>query len=194
MGRRRLDSVRLSCGITKSAAQKLDRVFDQIFFAGRRGWQDPKFKGCGTKRQWIKPVGRKPVGLVMSLLITKTTAELWEEIIELVQPRLHTEHADRDAPLHWNIARFGGGFVKPEEDSEAETAQPPIKKPLKGVRPANGRFYAAIRVKGKRVSLGLFKTVEQAAQAYDRAALEHFGRKARLNFSKSPEEIFNRST
>jgi DNA-binding transcriptional regulator YiaG len=44
------------------------------------------------------------------------------------------------------------------------------------------RWRARITIDGKRVNLGLFATEEEAAQAYDRAAVEAFGEWARINF------------
>lgn len=58
--------------------------------------------------------------------------------------------------------------------------------PYKGVfavRPLNRRWAAQIIVSRKRISLGSFSTPEAAAREYDRAALEHFGEFAALNFT-----------
>jgi hypothetical protein len=44
-----------------------------------------------------------------------------------------------------------------------------------------GKWYAQIQVDGKRTYLGLFTILEDAARAYDTAALEHYGEFARLN-------------
>lgn len=41
--------------------------------------------------------------------------------------------------------------------------------------PEKGRWRAAINVNGKRFRLGRFDTVEEASEAYERAAKEHFG-------------------
>jgi len=44
-----------------------------------------------------------------------------------------------------------------------------------------GRWRAQIRVGEAQVHLGYFSTPEEAARAYDLAALEHFGARARVN-------------
>lgn len=46
------------------------------------------------------------------------------------------------------------------------------------------RFIARITVNGKRLHLGSFINESAAAKAYDKAALEHFGQFAYLNFPK----------
>lgn len=48
----------------------------------------------------------------------------------------------------------------------------------------SGAWQASIRVDGKLIFLGRFSTAEEAARAYDAAALKYFGRFARLNFSE----------
>lgn len=49
----------------------------------------------------------------------------------------------------------------------------------------SNRWYAQLRVDGRRIHIGAFPTPEDAARAYDEAALRHHGEFARLNF---PEE------
>lgn len=54
---------------------------------------------------------------------------------------------------------------------------------FKGIYQSYGsRFRAEVRVHGVRQYLGCFATAAEAAQAYDAAALHHFGEFARLNF------------
>ncbi len=55
---------------------------------------------------------------------------------------------------------------------------------FRGVGRANkaGRFPASIWIRGTQKYLGTFDTQDEAGAAYDRAALEHFGEFARLNF------------
>ncbi len=61
----------------------------------------------------------------------------------------------------------------------------PAKSNLSGYRGVswNRGWFARINVEDKTIHLGRFKTKEQAAKAYDRAALQYFGAFAgKLNF------------
>jgi hypothetical protein len=53
---------------------------------------------------------------------------------------------------------------------------------------AKDYWIATIRVDGKSVRLGRYDTPEDAARAYDRAALKHFGQFANINFPDSSEK------
>ena len=57
----------------------------------------------------------------------------------------------------------------------------------KGVRQSRDKWSAQITVAGKLLHLGVFDTQEDAARAYDSAAVEHFGVFARGNFIRAPE-------
>jgi hypothetical protein len=50
---------------------------------------------------------------------------------------------------------------------------------VKGVYKRKNRYIASIRVNGKLIGLGYFKTVEEASKAYENAANRHFGEFAR---------------
>lgn len=52
---------------------------------------------------------------------------------------------------------------------------------FKGICLTRGRFQAVIFKNKQRMHLGTFDTPEEAALAYDRAAIEHFGEFARVN-------------
>jgi len=56
--------------------------------------------------------------------------------------------------------------------------------PFKGVgwKKTTRRWYAAIKAEGRSIHLGYFGSEDAAARAYDKAALQHFGEFARLNF------------
>lgn len=62
------------------------------------------------------------------------------------------------------------------------------KSGFKGVHNGQGKdelspkWTATIWLSGQSVHLGRFKTKEEAAAAYDKAAMQHFGEFARLNF------------
>jgi hypothetical protein len=58
-----------------------------------------------------------------------------------------------------------------------------VKHPFKGVMLLpSGNWMAQIVFKGVHYSLGTFLTIEQAASAYDKKAIEFFGEFAKTNF------------
>lgn len=61
---------------------------------------------------------------------------------------------------------------------------------IKGVYFRDGRFRAFIQVDGRQLALGAFTCPKQAARAYDKAAAEHYGEFARLNFSPDRDWLF----
>jgi len=70
--------------------------------------------------------------------------------------------------------------------SRATTIQRQAKKPdrtsqYKGVSKKGPYWYAVIRTNGKSLHLGLFPTEDEAALAYNQAALSQYGPAARLN-------------
>lgn len=53
---------------------------------------------------------------------------------------------------------------------------------FKGIAKEGRKYWARIRVEGKALYLGIYETDIEAAQAYDKAARQHFGEFARTNF------------
>lgn len=62
------------------------------------------------------------------------------------------------------------------------------KSGYRGVHQVNHRYKAIISIDNRPRHLGYFDTAQEAAQAYDKAALEHFGEFATLNFPSAVEE------
>lgn len=54
--------------------------------------------------------------------------------------------------------------------------------------PGRTGWWVTLRVRGKKVYVGHYTTEEEAALAYDRAALLHFGEYARLNFHETARQ------
>jgi len=59
---------------------------------------------------------------------------------------------------------------------------------VKGVRPRYGGFSARISFNNKQIYLGSYKTLEEAADAYDDAAKKYFGDYAKLNNLKKENQ------
>lgn len=53
---------------------------------------------------------------------------------------------------------------------------------FKGVYPVGKKFVARIQVDGENKYIGTYETQDEAARAYDRAAIDLFGRFAKTNF------------
>jgi hypothetical protein len=95
------------------------------------------------------------------------------------------DHIDRN-PL--NNTRANLRFCTHSENQRNKASKPLSTSKYLGVHwhKKDCKWQATIRVEGKKVYLGSFKSEEDAARAYDAAAREHHGQFANPNFKEIP--------
>ncbi len=76
-------------------------------------------------------------------------------------------------------------LVTKSQNSQNRVRQSNNTSGYKGVSWCQGKWQAYIKVNGKKIHLGTFSTPEEAARAYDAAAIKYFGKFAVLNFVES---------
>lgn len=100
------------------------------------------------------------------------------QIMDVSDPKIFIDHADRNTV---NNQRYN---LRIATESQNNANRKSVgKSPYLGVYLHKGKYPTAkIRTKKGRVTIGSFKTEEEAAMAYDAAAKIHHGKFANLNF------------
>jgi hypothetical protein len=129
-------------------------------------------------------VGKQPNGKVYA------RRGLWEypsfrhlylhrEILGLEDPKIKVDHVDGDT---LNNQKYNLRQCTHQQNCRSVDKRSNNKSGYKGVHWHRRKWLAGIRVDGKTVYVGTFDNVEDAARAYDEAAIIHFGQFAKLNF------------
>ena len=103
-------------------------------------------------------------------------------------PGLVVDHKDHDC---LNNRRTNLRVCTPQENQRNMLRPRNNTSGYKGVSYATNvkKWHAYIRSGRKRVNIGWFETAEEAAQAYDQAAVEHFGEFSQLNFPQETTSL-----
>lgn len=103
---------------------------------------------------------------------------LMHRLIANTPPGMQTDHVNHDT---LDNRRQNLRVCTPKQNGRNRRSTNPTG--YKGVRHRCKRWSAEIRIDGNKTFLGTFDSPEEAARAYDRAALAHWGEFAHLNFA-----------
>jgi len=95
---------------------------------------------------------------------------------------MHVDHRDGDT---LNNTKSNLRICTNAENSRNSKAPKNNTTGFKGVSIQNGRIYGRIKFEGRDIHLGRFDSIQDAAIAYDEAAIKYFGEFARLNFPQT---------
>jgi hypothetical protein len=145
-----------------------DRDFKRVLAAGP--WHARHSRHTTyAQRHICKPDGKK------------TTQQMHRFILGLTDPKILTDHQDRNGLHNWREN------IRPATNSQNIANQRPRSdggSSYRGVsyHKQRRKWCATIGVNRRHIHLGLFTDEVAAARAYDAAAREHFGGFANLNF------------
>ena len=135
-------------------------------------------------REWraLRPTGRN-----LTYAATRGQPVLMHRMI-LDAPRdVEVDHRDGDG---LNNRRSNLRFATRNQNQANRRKGVGYSSVFKGVSKKRGKWVAAIRIDQRSIHLGTFTDEEDAARAYDKAALEAWGEYSRVNF---PDELARRS-
>lgn len=98
------------------------------------------------------------------------------QLLDLTDPKIQVDHIDGDS-----LNNQRSNLRMCDTSQNMCNTKPYNNRRWKGVYKHNNKWKALLRSNGKIVYLGLYSTPEEAAKAYDVAALEYHGEFARIN-------------
>lgn len=151
-----------------------------------------------SKYRWRVEVARRRRRFYAATFVrdggTRQTRILMHRLIIGAEPGQQVDHIDCDC---LNNTRANLRLCTPSQNNQNARARTiPMSSQYKGVHRRKNRpngtkcWVARITVDRKRVGLGFFDTEEEAALAYDAAALRYFGEFARPNLL--PQQAYQR--
>ena len=124
-----------------------------------------------------------------------TTILLHRLVMGITDPKVLIDHIDRNNTLdnrktNLRLADRKINAINKKVRKTSGTGFKGVEKVIQKNKKSSDRVYyrAYIGINGKHKRLGYYKTPEEAAHAYDKAAVEIFGEFALTNF---PKEIYN---
>jgi hypothetical protein len=110
----------------------------------------------------------------------KNTTEKMHRLIMNAKPNEQIDHING---MPWDNRKENLRIVENKLNSRNKGMYSTNKTGYKGVSAYGnkGKYTAQITVDGKKIHIGCFESVEEAAKAYNESAIHHFGEFAKLN-------------